>query len=100
MEPIIKNAANEEQQEGAKLKVRINTDKERNRILALMKMREFRDFIRPFIERCDLSSADNSGSWTYFREGERNICQKIKSQLIEADAESVLLMFKEGRETK
>lgn len=94
---IVDNAADEKQLEEGKEKVVHAKNRDRNSLKALLSLKDFRRFIYPYIERCDRISADPSGSWTYFKEGERNICQKIKSALIEADDEGVLLMMKEGK---
>lgn len=91
------NAADEKQVGEAKQKAAHSKMSEKNCLKSLLQLKEFRRFIYQFVSRCDQISADNSGSWTYFREGERNICQKIKSALIDADDEAVLLMMKEGK---
>lgn len=96
-DPIVNNGADEAQLGEAAKKISVAKNSEKNAIKALLSLKEFRRFIYPYVIRCDQISADNSGSWTYFREGERNICQKIKSLLVEADDEGVLKMMKEGK---
>ena len=97
-EPLVKNAADEAEVKEAGQKSKLAKDTEKNQLRALLRQKEFRRFIYPYVKRCDKISADPSGSWTYFNEGERNVCQKIKASLIEADDESVLLMMKEGKD--
>lgn len=97
-EPIVKNAADEGQLSEAKDKVKINRTMELNALRSAMQSKAFRKWMYQTVNLCDRISADASGSWTYFREGERNVALKMKSDIIEADPQSYLLMMKEQKE--
>jgi len=58
-----------------------------------------RRFIWEQLDRCGVyqSSADNSGSWTYFNEGKRSIGLILLADIMETDDEKYLVMMREQR---
>ncbi len=66
-------------------------------IRTVLKMPHGRRFIWRYLSLCDRISAMDSGSWTYFKEGERNICLKIKADVVQADPDSFLKMMNEAK---
>lgn len=55
-----------------------------------------------YLETCGVfkSSANNSGSWTYFYEGQRNIGLMLLADVENASPEAYLQMKKEAKEEK
>ena len=45
---------------------------------------------------CDRISAHQSGSWTYFREGERNVSLQLKADIIDAHPDLYIDMLKDS----
>lgn len=93
------------EEENPKLKKAKEKDKERVRkdqedLLALLNSRPGRNYLRKLIAKSGvfLVSADNSGSWTYFKEGKRSIGLEIFNEIMEVSPEAFILMQKEEKE--
>jgi hypothetical protein len=63
----------------------------------VLKTKEGRSTLWRYMANCDRISADASGSWTYFKEGERNIALQIKADVFEASPEAFLQMMQENK---
>lgn len=96
---LVKNAADEKQVKAAGDKEKRGREQELNDVRALMTSREGRRFMYRLINHLchfDAISATQSGSWTYFQDGERNIGRLIKSDIYEASIDAFHLMEKEN----
>lgn len=90
------NAADEESiKRDDKLKKRIK-DRSDNDIRILCGMPEFRRFIAWYLNRCDEISAVPSGSYTYYNDGARSVCLKIKMAIKEVDRSFLPKIEEEG----
>lgn len=97
-QPLVKNAADEEQVKDAKVKEKLKKNQAVLDLRYLGTLPEFRRFIYPYLCICDRMSVNPSGSMTYFNEGERNVAQKMKADVIEADPNHYIKIMKEGKE--
>lgn len=96
----MKNAADEAEVKDAKIKEKVTRSQELQDLRYLGTLPEFRRFIGKHLMICDRISADPSGSMTYFKEGERNICLKIKADIVDADPNHYILIMKEAKERR
>lgn len=100
--PLVSNAANEEQLKEAKIKGRMVEVNERNDLLTLLNgpcAPQFRRFVITLLNPLNKSSAKDSGSWTYFYEGERNVALRIKAMLRAADVKALNSIMNELEES-
>lgn len=92
------NAASESAVKESATKAKRSKDQELEDLRLLLKTPHFRRFIWRYIAICDRISAHQSGSWTYFNEGERNIANQIKAEVVAAAPEALLQMMQENKE--
>lgn len=61
-----------------------------------------RRFIWRTLEFCGVyrQSATQSGSWTYFNEGQRSVGNMVLADIMEANADAYILMMKENKEIR
>ncbi len=75
------------QEEGKKKnsdRAKHSRDQELADVRAIMATPAGRRFVWRYMSQLFVSSAHNSGSWTYFNEGERNVALKINADIVEA----------------
>lgn len=100
-QPIVKNAADENQVAEAKAKEKSGSQRDRNDIHELVAIPAFNRFMaRHVVDIVDRISAHASGSWTYFQEGERNICLKLKAEISSVSPEGWMEIIKCNSERK
>lgn len=99
MKPQVKNAADEQQVKSAVLKNKLGREREIDDIRFLLSTEQGRRFYWRYLSVCGIyqQSADNSGSWTYFKEGQRSIGLILMNDLMEADTEAYVKMIKESK---
>lgn len=97
---IVSNAADEGQVKEASVKVKKGRNQEIQDIAFILNDKRGRRFFWRYLSTCGVfkSSADNSGSWTYFNEGRRNVGLQLLSDMDEAAPEAYSLMLKESKE--
>lgn len=94
------NAANPEEIKKAEVKQKSKLDQEVDDLVWVLSTKQGRRFIWKWLSHCGVfqSSVHNSGSMTYFNEGQRNVGLKLFSEITEYLPESYLLAMKESRE--
>ena len=94
------NAANEELVREAAKKEKRGRDLEIDDMSFILSHKGGRRFMWRLLCECGVFklSADNSGSWTYFNEGRRNVGLKLLNDINETSPESYFLMLKESKE--
>ncbi len=100
MNSQVKNAADPTQVKKAGDKDKRGRERELNDVRLVLSSPQGRRFLFRYLETCDRISAEHSGSWTYFKEGERNIALKIKADIVEADPEALLTMMLENKKER
>lgn len=97
---VVKNAADEQQVKEASLKVRRGRQQELLDLMFILSDKRGRRFFWRYLTKCGVfrTSADNSGSWTYFNEGRRDIGLQMLADVDEASPESYALMLRESKE--
>lgn len=93
-----RNLADEKQVKDLGQKAKFRRENELADVAHVLSSPQGRRFIWRYLALCDRISADNSGSWTYFNEGERNVAIKIKTEVIEAAPDMFIKMMMESRE--
>jgi hypothetical protein len=96
MKDLVRNASDEEQVKEAADAEKRARRRELEDVKFILTHPQGRRFIWRYLALCDRTSADNSGSWTYFKEGERNIANMIKADVIQADPQALLKMMMEN----
>lgn len=98
--PVVSNAADEGQVKEAAVKVKRGRNQEIQDIAFILGDKRGRRFYWRYLSSCGVykSSADNSGSWTYFNEGRRNVGLSLMADMDEAAPEAYALMLKESKE--
>lgn len=97
---IVKNAADEDQVKEAGIRVKRGRTQELQDVAYLLSDKRGRRFFWRYLSTCGVfkSSADNSGSWTYFNEGRRDVGLRLLSDMDEAAPDAYALMLKESKE--
>jgi len=95
---LVRNAADPEQVKEAEGKAKRGREREISDVAYLLQFPQFRRFVWRYLEPLDRISAQQSGSWTYFAEGERNQALKIKADIIEANPQALVDMMIENKE--
>lgn len=100
--PLVQNVSDEVQIKNAKYKEKILADNELNDLKFILATEQGRRFIWAVLSDCGIytESADNSGSWTYYKEGKRSIGLKLLSKIMATDPDSYLRMIKESKKEK
>lgn len=100
MKAQVKNAADSEQVKDAQDKLQRVREREIEDVRFILNDKRGRRFLWRQLEECGVfrSSANNSGSWTYFNEGQRNIGLKLLTEITDASPDAYLLMLKENKE--
>lgn len=96
------NASNEQHVKDAEKKEKQVRDRDKRELAHLMQNVQFRRFLWRYMGACGLyrSSAEPSGSMTYFNEGKRIIGLTMQKEAIEANQSAYLQMIKEEEEAK
>lgn len=96
--PLVKNAADKEQVKAAKEKEKDKRELELEDVRFILSTPTGRRFYYRHISECGVFTSSMTGnSWTYFKEGERNIGCKLLTDLNEAAPDAYALMMKENR---
>lgn len=99
MEPLVKNAADEEQLKGAAKKEKISRKRALDDLKWVLSERRGRRFFRELIEECGVFRQSYTGNNdTVFNEGKRRIGLKLWGDLSEASPEIYALMMQEKLE--
>jgi hypothetical protein len=98
--PLVKNASDESQVRNAEIKKKLIDDQEKNDLRFILSTDQGRRFIWKQLQLCGVFKSSFTGSSeTYFLEGQRNIGLKLLADVMDADPESYLKMFKKQKET-
>lgn len=97
MKVAVKNAADIEQVKEADGKAKRSRKDELDDVRHVLSSPQGRRFFWRYLAILDRISAHQSGSWTYFNEGERNIVLKMKAELIAASPILFMQMEQENR---
>ena len=94
------NVATDESVKEATKKETMIKNREKEDVVHVLSSRHGRRFVWKYLSICGVFklSADNSGSWTYFNEGQRNIGLKLLNDINETDPANYILMMKEHNE--
>ena len=97
--PLVKNSADEGLIKNAQVKEKLLHDNKIRDLKSVLASESGRRFVWDLLSRCGIytSSADASGSWTYYKEGRRSIGLGVLADIIEADPDSYLKMMKESK---
>lgn len=94
---LVRNASDEGQIKHAKQREKKQRDVELDDVRFILATPQGRRVLWKYMSLCDRISASDSGSWTYFKEGERNVALRIKTDVVEASPDALLLMMKENK---
>lgn len=99
-QPKNTNAADEAQVKEAAIRVKRGRQQELMDVVFLLSDKRGRRFFWRYLTTCGVfkSSADNSGSWTYFNEGRRDIGLQLLADVDAASPESYAVMLRESKE--
>lgn len=97
---VIPNASDEKQIKEAALKQKRGRQLELQDVAFILSDKRGRRFFWRYLSSCGVftSSADNSGSWTYFNEGKRAVGLQLLADLDAASPDSYAVMLKESKE--
>jgi hypothetical protein len=96
--PFVKNASDESQIQGAKIKVKLGKESEINDLKFLLSTDQGRRFIWKLISKCGVFRQSFTGnSQTFFMEGERNIGLFVLDSVMEADPEAYVKMYTQSK---
>lgn len=84
------NVADETQVKEAGRKEKYKRTRELDDLRTVLSTPQGRRFIWKMLSSCDVISARQEAVWTYFYEGERNVANRLKADVIEADRKSVV----------
>jgi hypothetical protein len=100
--PLVKNASDEGQIKNAQIKEKLVFESAINDMKFILAIEQGRRFIWSMLSDCGIysESADQSGSWTYYKEGRRSIGLKLLSKIMDADPDAYLKMMKESKKEK
>ena len=97
----VKNAADSEQVKEAAEREKLQAERDLNDTRWVLSMPQGRRFLYRLLAECGVYRSSFTGSSeTFFREGQRNVGLKLLEELEVADAESYLLMLREGNKQK
>jgi hypothetical protein len=101
-QPLIKNAGDENQIKNAKIKENLNAQKETLDMQFILQTEQGRRHLWKLLEYCRIyeSSADASGSMTYFKEGRRDVGLFVLNKIMQADPDGFLKMQMEAKKGK
>ena len=100
-EPVVTNAANQKQIKRASVRESIKRKEEREDMLKLLGMPEGRRVFWRLLSFCNIygsSYSDNPG-FMAFREGQRNVGNKILADIMSVAPEAYITMMKENKES-
>ena len=92
----VKNAADEGQVKESEGKAKRSREGELEDVRVLLNQPAGRRFFWRYLSILDRISAHQSGSWTYFNEGERNIVLKMKADIVAASPKMYVQMMEEN----
>lgn len=94
------NASDSSKVESAKQKEKLRRDREIADLKAILESAPGRRVLWRILEKCGIykQSAVQSGSWTYFNEGQRSVGNQLLAEIIQTNPEFYLQMIKENKE--
>ncbi len=97
--PLVKNAAEESQVRDAGQKVKLREDQEHNDLKFVLSNESGRRFMWKTLSDCGIfqTSFRSSGSETFFLEGKRSVGLKLLADVMQADPDSYLKMYKSNK---
>lgn len=98
-EPIVKNAADEDQVKKADIRIKRGRDQELDDVHFILSTPQGRRFFWRLLSMCHMYETSFTGNnlTTCFNEGERNVGLKIQGDIIEAKPDALLQMMTENK---